>query len=170
MHVDELPTPALWADLDVLESNLAVMAQRLPGNQLRPHVKAHKTTALARVQYEKGHTGFTCATPREVLGLAQVGLGDDLLLANETVDAGRLEAMARSGARVTVAVDSEATVDAAAAAGEAHGARLDQRFAKRDSIHVQHGLDDAGLGLEPVADFTDKIVVAGVVGQPRAEF
>ena len=117
MHVDELPTPALWADLDVLESNLAVMAQRLPGNQLRPHVKAHKTTALARVQYEKGHTGFTCATPREVLGLAQVGLGDDLLLANETVDAGRLEAMARSGARVTVAVDSEATVDAAAAAG-----------------------------------------------------
>lgn len=117
MHIDELPTPALWADLNVLESNLATMAKHLPGNRLRPHVKAHKTTALARLQYEAGHTGFTCATAREVLGLANAGLGDDLLLANETVDADRLTAMAKSEARVTVAVDSEATVDAAAAAG-----------------------------------------------------
>ena len=79
MHIDELPTPALWADLDVLESNLATMAQRLPGNRLRPHVKAHKTTAIARLQYEAGHMGFTCATAREVLGLANAGLGHDLL-------------------------------------------------------------------------------------------
>ncbi len=117
MHVDELSTPALWADLDVLEFNLTAMATRLPGNRLRPHVKAHKTTALARLQYKSGHTGFTCATTREVLGLAQAGLGDDLLLANETVDVERLSAMARSEARVTVAVDSDATVDAAATAG-----------------------------------------------------
>ena len=47
MHIDELPTPALWADLDVLESNIAEMARRLPGNRLRPHVKAHKSTSLA---------------------------------------------------------------------------------------------------------------------------
>ena len=117
MHIDELPTPALWADLDVLESNIAEMARRLPGNRLRPHVKAHKSTALATLQYEAGHKGFTCATPREVLGLAQAGLGDDLLLANETVDVNRLTEMATSGARVTVAVDSEATITAAAAAG-----------------------------------------------------
>ena len=74
MHIDELPTPALWADLDVLESNIAEMARRLPGNRLRPHVKAHKSTALATLQYEAGHKGFTCATPREVLGLAQAGI------------------------------------------------------------------------------------------------
>ena len=97
MHIDELPTPALWADLDVLESNIAEMARRLPGNRLRPHVKAHKSTTLATLQYEAGHKGFTCATPREVLGLAQAGLGDDLLLANETVDVNRLTEMATSG-------------------------------------------------------------------------
>jgi len=117
MHIDELPTPALWADLDVLESNIAEMARRLPGNRLRPHVKAHKTTALAALQYEIGHQGFTCATPREVLGMAEAGLGDDLLLANETVDVQRLSAMAASNARVTVAVDSQATIDAATKAG-----------------------------------------------------
>lgn len=117
MHIDELPTPALWADVDVLQSNIAEMAKRLPGNRLRPHVKAHKTSALARLQSDAGHHGFTCATSREVLGLAEAGLGDDLLLANETVDVSRLAAMAASDARVTVAVDSDATIDAAAEAG-----------------------------------------------------
>ena len=49
--------------------------------------------------------------------MAAAGLGDDLLLANESVDPVRLRAMAECGGRVTVAVDSDATVDAAAAAG-----------------------------------------------------
>ena len=49
--------------------------------------------------------------------MAAAGLGDDLLLANETVDPERLRAMADAGARVTVAVDSDETVDAAAANG-----------------------------------------------------
>jgi len=117
MHVDELPTPALWADLDALDFNLETMAERIPGTRLRPHVKAHKMTELARRQAELGHTGFTCATAKEVLGLAAAGLGDDLLLANEIVDPGRLRAMAECEGRVTVAVDSPETVDAAAAAG-----------------------------------------------------
>jgi D-serine deaminase-like pyridoxal phosphate-dependent protein len=117
MHLNELPTPALWADLDVLEHNLTTMAERIPGTRLRPHVKAHKTTELARRQHALGHTGFTCATAREVVVLAAAGLGDDLLLANEIVDPGRLKAMANCRGRVTVAVDSPETVDAAAAAG-----------------------------------------------------
>jgi D-serine deaminase-like pyridoxal phosphate-dependent protein len=80
-------------------------------------VKAHKCTALARRQAGLGHRGFTCATVREVEGLAAAGLGDDLLLANEVLDARRLGVLAERGARVTVAVDSEATVDAAVAGG-----------------------------------------------------
>jgi D-serine deaminase-like pyridoxal phosphate-dependent protein len=68
-------------------------------------VKAHKCTALAREQARRGHGGFTGATPRELLGLAREGLGEDLLLANQSVDSDRLRALASSGARVTVAVD-----------------------------------------------------------------
>jgi D-threonine aldolase len=117
MKVHELPTPALAVDVAGFERNLATMAAARPGEQLRPHVKAHKTTALARRQHEIGHHGFCAATPREIVGMAAAGLGDDLLLANETVDAGRLRAMAACDARVTVAVDSVATVEAAAAAG-----------------------------------------------------
>ena len=91
--------------------------RRSPVPRLRPHVKAHKCTALAARQAAHGHTGFTCATTTEAEGLARVGLGQDLLLANEVVDVGRLGRLARSGARVTVAVDSEETIAAAVAAG-----------------------------------------------------
>jgi D-threonine aldolase len=116
--VAELWTPALVVDAEVLEANLATMSAGLPGRRLRPHVKAHKCSALARRQVELGHPGLTCATVREVERLAAAGLGDDLLLANEVLDARRLGVLPeRYGARVTVAVDSPETVAAAADGG-----------------------------------------------------
>jgi D-threonine aldolase len=119
MELHDLPTPALVIEADVLDANLAKMAAAHPGTALRPHVKAHKCTALAACQRALGHTAFTCATPREAVGLAAAGLGDDILVANEVVDPRRLGALAALGddAHVTVAVDSEATIDAAALAG-----------------------------------------------------
>jgi len=117
MLVGDLPTPALVVDAPALEHNLTTMAAALPGARMRPHVKAHKCTELARRQLAHGHSTFTAATPREVIGLAGAGLSDDLLLANESVDHGRLRAMAELDARVTVAVDSDATVKAASRAG-----------------------------------------------------
>ncbi|HWD56361.1 MAG TPA: alanine racemase [Acidimicrobiales bacterium] len=117
MKISELTTPALVVEVGTLDANLRTMAEALPDNRLRPHVKAHKCTALAARQAALGNTAFTCATVREMEGMAGAGLGDDLLLANEVVDASRLGALARTGARVTVAVDSDATIDAAARAG-----------------------------------------------------
>ena len=117
MKVHELQTPALLVDGAALAHNLETMSSALPGERLRPHVKAHKCTALAGRQAALGHAGFTCATIREMEGMAAAGLGQDLLLANEVLDASRLGALSRSAARVTVAVDSEATVEAAARGG-----------------------------------------------------
>jgi D-serine deaminase-like pyridoxal phosphate-dependent protein len=117
VHVRDLPTPALVVDATALEHNLATMASARPGTSLRPHVKAHKCTSLARRQLAHGHTAFCGATPRELAGMARAGLGDDLLLANDCVDVRRLRTLTELDARVTVAVDSAATVDAVAAAG-----------------------------------------------------
>ena len=107
MSVSDLPTPALVLAADVFEANLATMAAACPGPRLRPHVKAHKCTALAAAQQRHGHATFTCATPREVVGLADAGVGTDLLLANESLDPVRLAAMAarQDRATITVAVD-----------------------------------------------------------------
>src|SRR5215218_7587361 len=117
MRVAELVTPALVLDAGAFEHNLSTMAAALPGSRLRPHVKAHKCTALAARQAAAGHRRFTCATVREVEGMAAAGLGQDLMLANEVLDARRLGAVVASGARVTLAVDSDVTVAAAAAGG-----------------------------------------------------
>jgi D-serine deaminase-like pyridoxal phosphate-dependent protein len=115
--IADLQTPALLVDRRDFDANLATMSAALPGPRLRPHVKAHKCTELARRQHEAGHYKFTCATVREMEGMAAAGLGGDLLLANEVDDAGRLTALVGAGARVTVAVDSVETIAAAAAAG-----------------------------------------------------
>lgn len=112
--IHDLRTPALIVEASVLEHNIRTMADALPGARLRPHVKAHKCTALAARQAAAGHRSFTCATIREMEGMARAGLGEDLLLANEVLDARRLGEL---DARVTVAVDSEPTIEAAAAGG-----------------------------------------------------
>jgi D-serine deaminase-like pyridoxal phosphate-dependent protein len=116
VNIGQLTTPALVVQRALLDANLTTMADALPGTRMRPHVKAHKCSALAARQKQLGHTGFTCATITEMEVLARSGLGDDLLLANEVVDAQRLGVLVREGARVTMAVDSEEIIAAAVAA------------------------------------------------------
>ncbi len=158
LSIDELATPCLLIDAEALDRNVATMSARLPGAQLRPHVKAHKCTALAAVQYAAGHTTFTCATPREIVGMARAGIGDDLLLANETVDPVRLKAMAALGAPVTVAIDSDATLAAAADAG-----------ITRCLIDVNVGLPRCGVAPDAAGALADRarargLDVRGVMG------
>ena len=158
LNIDELATPCLLIDAEMLDRNVATMGTVLPGDRLRPHVKAHKCTALAAVQYAAGHTTFTCATPREVVGMARAGLGADLLLANETVDPARLAAMAELGVPVTIAIDSDATLGAAVAVG-----------LQRCVIDVNVGLPRCGVAPDAAGALADRarargIDVRGVMG------
>ena len=151
MKISQLTTPALVVDAATLEANLRTMADALPGDRLRPHVKAHKCTALAVRQAAHGHRHFTCATIKEMEGMARAGLGDDLLLANEVLDATRLGALAKSGARVTVAVDSDATIDAAARGG-----------VPEVLIDVNVGLPRCGCQADDAGRLADRARAAGL--------
>lgn len=153
--VQALSTPALLLDPEVLDRNIRTMGEKLPGGRLRPHVKAHKCTAIARRQHHAGHAGFCCATIREMEGLAAAGLGHDLLLANEVLDARRLGAL---DARVTVAVDSEETIQAAVQGG-VHEVLID----------VNVGLPRCGCSPESAGALADRarglgLEVRGVMG------
>src|SRR5262245_1841483 len=109
MTVHDLTTPALLVDGATLDANLRTMATALPGRRLRPRRKGRQGLARARRQGARGGGGFTVPAARAVEGNAAAGLGTDLLLANELADAtrlGRLPALAR----VTLAVDSDATI------------------------------------------------------------
>ncbi len=154
----ELTTPALVVDAAAFDHNLAAMTAALPGDRLRPHVKAHKSTAIAKRQHAAGHTNFTCATVREVEVMAAAGLGDDLLLANEVVDATRLGKVAAGGARVTIAVDSSETIAAAVRGG-----------VRECVIDVNVGLPRCGIAPDKAGALADHarkagLVVRGVMG------
>jgi D-serine deaminase-like pyridoxal phosphate-dependent protein len=148
VRTSELATPALLVEAAALEHNLHAMASALPGARLRPHVKAHKCTALARRQAALGHRTFTCATIREMEGLAAAGLGEDLLLANEVLDARRL---GRLEARITVAVDSPATISAAAVGG-----------VREVLIDVNVGLPRCGCAPEQAGRLAERARAAGL--------
>src|ERR1700674_621423 len=155
MRVEDLVTPALLVDAAAFDHNLATMSAALPGPRLRPHVKAHKSTALAKRQAEAGHRSFTCATIREGEGMAAAALGEDLLLANEVVDATRL---GRIDARVTLAVDSRETIAAAAKGG-----------VKEVLIDVNVGLPPCGCPPDSAGELGDMartrgLTVRGVMG------
>jgi D-threonine aldolase len=154
----QVQTPALLVDTTALEINIATMSAALPGARLRPHVKAHKCTTIARRQFAAGHAAFTCATIHEMEVMARAGLGSDLLLANEVVDCSRLAPLGEAGARITVAVDSMETIDAAVAAGVAEAV-----------VDVNVGLPRCGCDPTDAGRLADAarqrgLVVRGVMG------
>lgn len=151
MNINELATPALVIDADAFDRNVARMAAVHPGRTLRPHVKAFKCTALAAALQAAGHDTFCCATPREIIGMAKAGVGAELMLANETVDDQRLRAMAELDVPVMVAVDSEATVAAAARNG-----------ITACIVDVDVGLPRCGIAPEDAGRLADTARAAGL--------
>lgn len=75
MKLNEIETPAILLDLDILERNIRRFADAAAqnGKQLWPMVKTHKSTRLAAMQREAGATGFLCGTLDEVEALAAAG-------------------------------------------------------------------------------------------------
>ena len=63
MTIDDLTTPALLVDVPTFDRNLAAMDAVLPGAQLRPHVKAFKSTEMANRLDADGPHSFCAAAP-----------------------------------------------------------------------------------------------------------
>lgn len=80
---DDLDTPALCLDLDVMEANIRAVAEtcRRHGVSWRPHAKGHKTPAIAQAQIAAGAIGVTCAKLAEAEAMAAGGVRD-MLVAN----------------------------------------------------------------------------------------
>ena len=152
MKISDLITPALIADSKVLDANITTMAAKRPGIALRPHVKAFKSTSMAKKLVEAGHETFCCATIRELEGMVKAGLGNDLLLANETLDARRIgDLLAKEKCRITIAVDSLETIAAAAAAG-----------VQEVLIDVNVGLQRCGCSPDEAGFLSEKAKAAGL--------
>ncbi|GIX04403.1 MAG: alanine racemase [Planctomycetaceae bacterium] len=82
--LERLTTPALCVDLEAFEHNVQTLARLLTqrGKAWRPHMKGHKTTAIAWRQMGEGAVGVTCARLAEAEVYAQAGIRS-LLVAHQ---------------------------------------------------------------------------------------
>lgn len=126
--IEDLETPAVLVDLDVLERNVLRMAERAQaaGVKLRPHAKTHKCPDIARLQAQAGARGLSVAKTSEAEVFAAAGF-DDLFVAYPVVgnDKGRRLLALQERARLRVGVDSLAGASSLAAPFAAAGRRLD---------------------------------------------
>lgn len=113
MQLNDLPTPALLLDLDMMERNLAKMAEFFRGGatKLRPHFKNHRVLALAARQMDAGAVGITCARLWQAEALIGSGIRN-ILLANEIAGENSLRHLAELCRRapLIVAVDNARVV------------------------------------------------------------
>lgn len=166
--IDELDTPVLVLDLDVMEANIRRMAEkcRRAGVAWRPHSKAHKSPDIARRQLQAGALGVTCAKLGEAEVMAAGGV-EDILIANQIAGppkVRRLVQLAQS-ARPMVAVDDLAQAEPISAAAARAGVTV------RVLIEVDIGMQRAGTGPgEPTLRLAQSLVrlpgieLAGIMG------
>jgi D-serine deaminase-like pyridoxal phosphate-dependent protein len=112
MHIDQLLTPALLVDLEVLERNLSFMQRRAEklDVKLRPHIKTHKCIEIARRQADAGARGITVSTFYEAEQFALAGFTDILwAFPLPLVYTGRVLEM-REDVTLRVVVDSDEAV------------------------------------------------------------
>lgn len=167
--VHDLATPCLLVDVDVLDANIEQMAALARDRkvELRPHVKTHKSPAIAERQQAAGASGLTVATVAEAEVFAAAGF-TDLFVAYplwvDPVKGRRLRALTETVA-LTIGVDSPESAHALAAQlGD--DARQIRVLVEVDSGHRRSGVapEHAGVVADIVAH--SGLVVAGVFTFP----
>lgn len=117
MHIDELDTPVMVVDLDIVEANISRLEAELArlGVHGRPHIKTHKIPAIGRKQLGAGAIGIACQKVGEAEVFAAAGF-DDILIAYNIVGRSKVERLVRLQyqARAIAAVDAVETASAIA--------------------------------------------------------
>ena len=156
--IEDLPTPAVLVDLDVLEKNIARQAARAreAGVRLRPHAKTHKCPEIGRMQIAAGAAGLSLAKTSEAEVFAGAGL-DDLFIAYPVVGLGKAERLLALAARARLAVGCDSVEGASELSRvfEAAGTKLDVLLKVDVGYHR--------VGVEPA----DALDVARAIGKLR---
>lgn len=129
--IHDLPTPTLLLDLDALEHNINVIAghYETTATKLRPHGKNHKSPWVLEQQINAaGTVGGVCAAKvSEAEVFVDAGLVDNVLIANQVVDAAKIDRLCALADRVDMVVaidDPEHLERLAAGVRRAGGVRL----------------------------------------------
>lgn len=158
MPKEEIDTPALVIDLDVMEDNIAKMGSYFKGIKanLRPHFKTHKTPILAQKQLAAGAVGITCAKVEEAEALVTGGVLKNVLIANQIVDKAKIAKLMglNRHAEVMVCVDNPKNIQDLSDAAQAYGVEVGVL------VEVNVGLNRCGVDTPEEAVELSKQVMA----------
>lgn len=154
MNINELSTPSFLVDLNVLESNISEMAKICQESdvELWPMVKTHKSSIIAKMQYDAGVGGFLVGTIDEAKKLVDSGFKDIMLaypVAGEE-NIKRVMDLAKR-ARVIAAFDGEDT------AKELNDVLTQENLNLEYLIIVDCGLHRFGVGPEFAGNLAQKL-------------
>jgi D-serine deaminase-like pyridoxal phosphate-dependent protein len=125
---EDLDTPSLLVDLDILERNMHRMAKfsKECDVNLRPHVKTHKVPDIAKKQLAAGARGVCLQKVGEAEVFAAHGI-DDIFITNEIVGEQKYQRLADLAGRIHlgVATDNVNVVKGTARACKERGSELD---------------------------------------------
>lgn len=131
MEYSEIQTPALIADLSVIEHNMRKFQGYADQNgcALRPHIKTHKIPRLARLQIEYGAVGLTCAKLGEAEVMADHGF-DDIFMAYPVIGEQKVERFLDLSERIRMicGVDSMEGASAISQAAQRRGITAEVRL------------------------------------------
>jgi 3-hydroxy-D-aspartate aldolase len=147
MSEDEVDTPALIVDMDVLEANLDRMAAfcSTSGVKLRAHAKTHKSPVIAHWQMMRGAIGQCVQKVGEAEVLAWSGIAD-ILVSNEVVSPKKIARLAALSpmAKVALCADNAAVINLMETVAETARCRL--------SILIEIDVGSNRCGVTPGAD------------------
>lgn len=127
MRKDELDTPALIVDIDILRHNIDDMAAFAAAQDvsLRPHAKTHKTPEIAAQQLQAGAVGLTVATLGEAQVFIEAGCAD-ILVAYPLVGAAKHRRLVElcQRAHISTVIDHIDIAAALSRSMRAHGIEL----------------------------------------------
>jgi D-serine deaminase-like pyridoxal phosphate-dependent protein len=128
VRLEDLDTPAVICDLDVLEQNLRQMADHCRDLDIpfRSHTKAHKIPELAHWQLRSGASGIICQKIGEAEQMVAAGI-DDILIPYNIVGQQKLQRLSRLARRasITVSLDSLPVAEGLSRQMAADGAQID---------------------------------------------
>ena len=144
----DLDTPALLVDLDILDANITRMQDfaNSQGFALRPHVKSHKSLAIASRQLDAGARGLCVATGSEAQVMA-ASAAADIMVAYPLVGPRKLERLDEltGDRRLTLVTDSLEVTDGYRRYAKALGTVI------RVLVEVDTGMHRAGADPRGVA-------------------
>lgn len=115
-RLESLDTPSMIVDLDLMESNISKLMDKLlpTGKNIRPHLKTTKSAILAQRLVAAGAKGGCVAKLSEAEAIAAAGF-DDLLITCEIIGAQKVKRLVnlyREHKKIQIVVDSEVGAEA----------------------------------------------------------